>query len=75
VERLVKYDCQNIQVRYKVEVTNRFHCTEIEKRLSEQLWGDISTWVRQTAKECLPEVRRVKKTPWLSKDTLQIKMI
>ena len=67
-----KYDLENIDTKYTVEVKNRFSILQVYGKIPEDLWIDIRDDLIKTAEKWIPKVKKRKVTKWLTKETIQI---
>ena len=67
-----KYDVENIELEFAVEVKNRFKGLQLADREPEELWSDIRDTVKETAVKRVPKAKRKKVTKWLSDEAVKI---
>ena len=62
----LKYDLENINTKYTVEVKNRFSILQVDGKYPEDLWVDIHDVVIETAEKWIPKLKKRKVTKWLT---------
>ena len=67
-----KYDLENIDTKYTVEVKNRFSILQVDGNNSEDLWIDIRDAVIEMAEKWIPKIKNRKVTKWLTEETIKI---
>ena len=67
-----KYDLENIDTKYSVEVKNRCSILHVDCKNPEDLWIDIRDAVIETAEKWIPKVKKRKVTKWLTEETIKI---
>ena len=67
-----KYDLENIDTKYTVEVKNRFSILQVDGNNPEDLLIDIRDAVIETVDKWIPKVKKSKVTKWLTKETIKI---
>ena len=67
-----KYDLENIDTKYTVEVKNRFSILQVDVKHPEDIWIDIRDAVIETAEKWIPKVKKRKVTKWLTEETIKI---
>ena len=70
--RPFRYELNQINYDYTVEVTNRFKGLDLLERLPEELWMEVHTLYRRLWSKPSPRGRNTKKAKWLSEEALQI---
>ena len=67
-----KYDLENIDTKYTIEVKNRFSILQVNGKNPEDLWIDIRYAVIETAEKWIAKVKKRKVTKWLTEETIKI---
>ena len=67
-----KYDLENIDTKYTLEVKNRFSILQVDGKNPEYLWIDIRDAVIKTAEKWIPKVKKRKVKKWLTEETIKI---
>ena len=69
-----KYDLENIDTKYTVEVKNRFSILQVDGKNPEDLWIDIRDASKKTADKWIPKVKKlyIKVTKWLTEEIIKI---
>ena len=67
-----KYDLENIDTKYTVEVKNRFSILQVDGKNPEDLWIDMRDAVIETAEKCRPKLKKKKVKKWLNEETIKI---
>ena len=67
-----RYDLNQINYDYSVEVTNRFKGLDLIDRVPEELWMEVCDIVEEAGIKTIPKKKKCKKAKWLSEETLQI---
>ena len=69
-------DCKGITPEYRVEIRNRFEVLERDETETEEdgnnLWEKMKGLILETAEKHIPKKKKVKTTPWLSKEAINI---
>ena len=66
-----KYDLENIDTKYTVEVNNRFSILQVDGKNHEDLWTGIRDTVIDTAEKWIPKLNKRKVTKWLTEETIK----
>ena len=69
--RPFRYDLNQINYDYTVEVRNRFKGLDLIDRLPDELWNEVRDIVQETGIKTIPMEKRCKKAKWLSREALQ----
>ena len=69
--RPFRYDLNQIQYDYTVEMTNRFKGLDLI-RVPEELWMEVCDTVQEAVIKTIPKKKKCKKAKWLSEGALQI---
>ena len=70
--RPFKYDLNQIDYDYTVEVRNRFKELDLIDRVPDELWTEVHDIVQETGVKTIPKKKKCKKAKWLSEEALQI---
>ena len=68
----LKYDLENSDTKYTVEVKNSFSILQVNGKHPEDLWIDICDVVKETAEKWIPKVKKRKVTQWLTEEIIKI---
>ena len=63
--RSFRYDLNQINYDYTVEVTNRFKGLDLIDRMPEELWMEVRDIVQETVIKTIPKKKKCKKAKWL----------
>ena len=69
--RPFRYDLNQIQYDYTVEVRNRFKGLDMIDRQPDELWKEVHDMVHETGIKIIPKKKKCKKAKWLSEEALQ----
>ena len=70
--RPLRYDLNQIDYDYTVEVTNRFKGLDLIYRVPKELWMEVRDIVQETGIKTIPKKQNCKKAKWLSGEALQL---
>ena len=70
--RPFRYDLNQIQNHYTVEVRNRLKGLDLIDRVPDELWTEVCDTVQETRIKTIPIEKKYKKAKWLSGEALQI---
>ena len=70
--RPFRYDLNQIQNHYTVEVRNRLKGLDLIDRVPDELWTEVCDIVQETRIKTIPIEKKYKKAKWLSGEALQI---
>ena len=70
--RPFRYDLNQINYDYTVEVTNRFKGLDLIDRVPEELWTEVRDIVQEAVIKTLLKKKKFKKAKWLSEEAFQI---
>ena len=70
--RPLRYDLNQIDYDYTVEVTNRFKGLDLIDRVPKELWTEVRDIVQETGIKTIPIEKKCRKAKWLSEEALQI---
>ena len=66
-----RYDLNQIQYDYTVEVTNRFKGLDLIDRVPEELWTEVPNIVQEVVIKIIPKKKKCKKSKLLPEEALQ----
>ena len=66
-----RYDLNQIQYDYTVEVTNRFKGLDLIDRVPEELWTEVPNIVQEVVIKIIPKKKKCKKAKLLPEEALQ----
>ena len=67
-----RYDLNQNTDNYIVEVTNRFKGLDLTDRVPEEPWMEVPSIGHEAVIKTIPEIKKFKRTKWLSEEALQI---
>ena len=67
-----KYDLENIDTKYTIEVKNRCSILQVDDKNPENLWIDIRDDMIEMDEKWIPKVKKRRVTKWLTEETLKI---
>ena len=67
-----RYDLNQNTYNYIVEVTNRFKGLDLTDRVPEEPWMEVPSIGNEAVIKTIPEIKKFKRTKWLSEEALQI---
>ena len=67
-----RYELNQIPFFYTLEVTNRFKGLDLTDRVPEEPWMEVPSIGHEAVIKTIPEIKKFKKTKWLSEEALQI---
>ena len=70
--RPFRYDLNQIQYDYTVEVTNRYKGLDLIDRVPDKLWTEVHDIVQKAMIKTIPKKKKCKRAKWLSEEALQI---
>ena len=70
--RPFRYDLNQIQYDYTVEVTNRYKGPDLIDRVPDKLWTEVHDIVQKAMIKTIPKKKKCKRAKWLSEESLQI---
>ena len=66
--RPFRYDLNQISYDYTVEVRNRFKGLDLIDRMTDELWMEVQSIVKETGIKTIPMEKKCKKAKWLSEE-------
>ena len=66
--RSFRYDLNQIQYDYTVEMRNRVKRIDLIDRMPDELWNEIRDIVQETGIKTIPKKKNCKKAKWLSEE-------
>ena len=71
-QRVKRYDIDKIPENYAVEISNKFANLPTVECTPNELWEEIKSSVKTAAENHIPKVLPKKKSPWISKEAMDI---
>ena len=65
-----RYDLNQIQYDYTVEMRNRVKRIDLIDRMPDKLWAEVRDTVQETGIKTIPMEKKCKKAQWLSEEAL-----
>ena len=63
-----RYDLNQIPYDYTQEVRNRFKGLDLIDRMTDELWMEVRSIVKETGIKTIPMEKKCKKAKWLSEE-------